>query len=52
MSDWSVLARGLSDALALGTPPVAIAFHDEPPAGVDAGRPALRLRAGYFLADS
>ena len=36
MTDWSFLAGRLSDALALGTPPIAIAFHDAPPTGIDA----------------
>jgi uncharacterized protein (DUF169 family) len=36
MSDWSDLATRLSDALVLGSPPVAITFHDAPPAGIDA----------------
>lgn len=36
MTEWSALATRLSDALALGSPPVAITFHDAPPAGIDA----------------
>lgn len=36
MTDWSDLAGRLTAALTLGTPPVAISFHDAPPAGIDA----------------
>jgi uncharacterized protein (DUF169 family) len=36
MTDWSHLAGELSDALVLATPPIAITFHDEAPAGIDA----------------
>jgi len=35
MTDWSHLAGELSDALVLATPPIAITFHDEAPAGID-----------------
>jgi uncharacterized protein (DUF169 family) len=34
--DWSTLSRGLSEALALSTPPIAITFSDSPPEGVRA----------------
>lgn len=34
-NDWSQLAQGLSDTLTLTSPPVAITFSDDAPAGVD-----------------
>jgi len=34
-TDWQALADDLSNALGLGTPPIAITFTDAPPAGVD-----------------
>ncbi len=36
MTDWSHLANELRDALVLATPPIAITFHDDAPAGIDA----------------
>jgi uncharacterized protein (DUF169 family) len=35
-NDWPQLAQGLSDTLNLTSPPIAITFSDETPAGVDA----------------
>ena len=36
MADWTRLAGELTDALVLGSPPIAITFHEQPPEGVDA----------------
>ena len=36
MTDWPHLANELRDALVLATPPIAITFHDDAPAGIDA----------------
>jgi len=36
MTGWSHLANELRDALVLATPPIAITFHDDAPAGIDA----------------
>jgi uncharacterized protein (DUF169 family) len=36
MTDWSQLSSDLTAALNLGTPPIAITFGEEAPAGVDA----------------
>src|SRR6266849_2040201 len=35
-NDWPRLAKDLSDALALGAPPIAITFSDSVPDGIDA----------------
>ncbi len=35
-TDWSQLAQDLHDTLNLGSPPIAITFSDDAPAGVDA----------------
>lgn len=36
MSDWAQLSNELTEALRLGTPPIAITFSESPPDGVDA----------------